>query len=92
MSEKMLIKRADLNIRTVDQEIVIVDKDSGEVHQLNQTASYIWKLFDGNTSIDQAKELVANDFNIGLEQASADVVAVVEQLKSLNLLVVSGSS
>lgn len=92
MSEIMLIKRADLNIRTVDQEIVIVDKDSGEVHQLNPTASYIWELFDGHTTIEQVKESVANDFNIDRTQASADVAAVVEQLKTLNLLVVSASS
>jgi hypothetical protein len=88
----MLIKRPELNVRTVDQEIVIVDKDSGEVHQLNPTASYIWDLFDGNTSIDQVKELVASDFNIDLDQASADVVAVVEQLKGLKLLVVCAPS
>lgn len=85
----MLIKRPELNVRTVDQEIVIVDKDSGEVHQLNPTASYIWDLFDGNTSIDQVKELVASDFKIDLDQASADVASVVDQLKRLNLLVVS---
>jgi methyltransferase-like protein len=92
MSEIILIKRPELNVRTVDQEIVIVDTDSGEVHQLNPTASYIWDLFDGNTSIDRVTELVASDFNIDLERASVDVVAVVEQLKTLNLLVVSASS
>ena len=89
MSEKMLIKRPELNIRTVDQEIVIVDTDSGEVHQLNPTASYIWDLFDGNTSIEQAKELVSKDFDIDKEQASNDVIVIVEQLKTLNLLVES---
>ncbi len=92
MAEAMLIKRPDLSVRTVDQEIVILDKETGEVHQLNQTASYIWDLFDGYTTVEQVKESLARDYDIDLAQASADVVAVVEQLKHLNLLVAEANS
>lgn len=89
MSEIILIQRPDLNVRNIDQETVIVDKDSGEVHQLNPTASYIWDHFDGNTSIEQVKESLSRDFEIDLAQASTDVNTVVEQLKTLNLLIES---
>ncbi|NOY67527.1 MAG: PqqD family protein, partial [Gammaproteobacteria bacterium] len=50
MTEVMLIKRSDLSVRIVDNEAVIVDKDSGDVHQLNPTANYIWDCFDGHTA------------------------------------------
>jgi len=87
MSEKMLSKRPELNIRNVDQETVIVDKNTGEVHQLNPTASYIWDQFDGSTTIDRVITSLSNEFNIDADQASVDVNTVVRQLQELKLLI-----
>lgn len=87
MPENCLSKRPELNIRTIDQETVIVDKNTGEVHQLNPTASYIWDQFDGVTTIDQVTSKLANEFNIDENQAKVDVNSVVDQLKELKLLI-----
>ena len=87
MSENCLSKRPELNIRNIDQETVIVDKETGEVHQLNPTASYIWDQFDGATTIEQITSKLANEFNIDENQAALDVNAVVDQLKELKLLI-----
>lgn len=78
-------------MQTVDQETVIVELSSDEVHQLNITASYIWEQFDGTDTLDQVRELVVRNFEIDIKQASADVNAVVEQLTSLSLLVIRGN-
>ncbi|NOY67644.1 MAG: PqqD family protein, partial [Gammaproteobacteria bacterium] len=66
---------------------VIVDKDSGDVHQLNPTANYIWDCFDGHTAIAEVCEQVSDDFNIDLSRAKQDVSQVVNDLKALELLV-----
>jgi len=87
MTEIMLIKRSDLSVRIVDSEAVIVDKNSGDVHQLNPTASYIWDCFDGHTAIAEVCKQVSNDFNIDLSRAKEDVRQVVNDLKALELLV-----
>jgi len=88
MHKTFLSKRPELNIRNIDQETVIVDKKTGEVHQLNPTASYIWDQFDGATTIDQIASKLANEFNIDESQAALDVNSIVGQLKELKLLII----
>ena len=50
MPEMHLCQRSEINVREVDDETVIVDKVTGEVHQLNSTASYIWEQFSTNNT------------------------------------------
>jgi len=87
MCEKSFVKRPGLNIRNVDQETVIVDKETGEVHQLNPTASFIWDQFNEGVTVAQVASTLIAEFGISEQQSESDVNAVVEQLISLKLLI-----
>ena len=78
--------RADLKVRTVDGEAVVLDKESGTVHHLNATASFIWSQMDGRTSTAQLVERVAAEFEVDAEVASRDVNGLIKQFQALHLL------
>ena len=43
-------RRVNLSVRTIDGETVVLDRDGGFVHQLNDSATYVWKHCDGSAS------------------------------------------
>ena len=78
-------KRSDLNERTLEGEILILDRVNGQIHHLNSTASYVWKQCDG-ASTQQIAEQLARAFQISSARAEKDVNALLSQLKDKNLL------
>ena len=82
----MLTWRDGLNIRSVDEEMVIMDKSSGDIHQLNPTASFIWSLCDGKMTREMVIEAVTEHYGITNTEAEKDVGHIITELKKLNLL------
>jgi hypothetical protein len=73
--------------RTIDEEVVILDRCAGQVHQLNVTASYIWNNWDGVQSAADIAARVAGRFHAAPDTVLSDVLATVAQLEQLGLLV-----
>lgn len=48
--EKLLPPRRDVPSRIVDQELLVRDPQTGQVHFLSATAALIWNCCDGQTS------------------------------------------
>ena len=66
--------------------MVVLDRTSDLVHQLNQTASFIWERCDGrSTARDIADQMVAA-FDVDRATAETSVVATLRQLETLGLL------
>ena len=72
--------------RTVEEEVVILNRDTGQVHRLNLTASYIWQLCDGTNTPDQIAEQLAADFGRTTGQVIDDVLGAIASLRQLGLL------
>lgn len=79
-------QRERLTVQAVDEEILILDLESNQIHQLNPSASFIWGLCDGDVSIDQLAEIYAEHFEVEPETARADVKQVTNQLCEMGLL------
>lgn len=79
-------KRDDIRVQHIDGETVLLDEQNGYVHQLNDTASFVWSQCDGESSpVEIAKRLVAA-FEVDEAVATRDVEGVIEQLRDLGLL------
>ena len=78
-------KRADLNERTSEGETLILDRINGQIHHLNSTASYVWKLCDGSPAKAIADKLV-QAYQVDLATAERDVLVVLSEMKRMNLL------
>jgi hypothetical protein len=73
--------------REIDGEAVIISPEDSHVHQLNETASLIWKSADGKQSADEIAHVVAKSYDVGLAVAKADVDELIEALSTKGLLV-----
>lgn len=79
-------RRPGLLSRTVEDEVVILNRETGQVHRLNLTASYIWELCDGTNTPDDIAARLAADFDRTTDQVLDDVVRAIGNLRELDLL------
>ena len=79
-------QRENLTVQAVDDEILILDLESNQIHQLNASAGFIWQLCDGDMSVDQLSEIYAEHYEVEADVARADVKLVTEQLCGMGLL------
>ena len=85
MSDKPKAK-PDLEVRTVEDEKVILNRDGEHIHQLNLTASFVWDRCDGSHEVAQIADELAEAFGVDSELTLKDVSDVVLQFSQLGLL------
>jgi hypothetical protein len=79
-------RRPDLVTREIDGELVILDRVSGKIHQLNATASRVWSECDGSQSPLQIAGRVAETFEDAPPSVLDDVRTVLAEFHRLGLL------
>jgi Coenzyme PQQ synthesis protein D (PqqD) len=79
-------RRVDVNVRMVDGEVVVLDRQSDLIHQLNHTASYIWDRCDGQSTVAEIANQLAAAFQVDADTAVQDVATTIRQLHSIGLL------
>lgn len=70
----------------VDDEILIVDLDGGELLSLAGTARAIWRLIDGKRDIARIADELAEPFPGERETIAADTTAFIEELAQARLV------
>lgn len=78
--------RRDVNVRKVEDELIVLDRHKGLVHHLNRTAGYIWERCDGRSTVADIAHQLVEEFAVSFETAKADTQRFVEQLHTLDLL------
>ncbi len=79
-------RRSDVNVRVLDGETVVLDRQGAMIHQLNRTASYIWEKCDGQSTLAEIENQMAEAFDVDRKTAAKDLAAILWQLRQLNLL------
>lgn len=79
-------RRSDVKIRGVEGEAVVLDRQGGQIHQLNPTASFIWNLCDGRSTLAEIENQMAEAFDVDRKTAAKDLAGILWQLRQLNLL------
>lgn len=78
--------RPYLAIESVDEELVILDKAAGKVHQLNASASFVWHGISDGLGAEAIALKLSKEFDIGHETASVDVRAAIAKFRNLSLM------
>lgn len=71
--------------REVDGEILLLDTETNRIHQLNKTASLIWRQYREGVSPELIAEVLAKDFEVAHDQIRADVERTVGQFVQLGM-------
>jgi DNA-binding MarR family transcriptional regulator len=79
-------RRSDVSARLVEGETVVLDRQADLVHQLNQTASFIWHRCDGQCTAREIAEQLGAAFDVDLDIAEGSVTAALQQFEQLGLL------
>ena len=78
--------RPNLLETEVDGDISIYDPGSERVVVLNQTASDVWRLTDGQHTINEIVELLARAYQVDVHSISDDVGQAVEGFGDAGLI------
>ncbi|MGQ0668351.1 MAG: HPr-rel-A system PqqD family peptide chaperone, partial [Actinomycetota bacterium] len=65
----------------LDQEAVIYDERSGDLHHLNPTATLVFQLLDGSATIRELSADIAEAFGLNPEEVEGQVRALVRRFR-----------
>jgi hypothetical protein len=75
--------------RTVGDEVVILDLDKGAYFGLNAVGARAWQLWAAQKTIAETVELIALEFEAPAETVTTDLLELVQDLKTANLVELS---
>jgi PqqD family protein of HPr-rel-A system len=87
MMETTALKRvSSLPYQKLNDEVLVVDPRTREVHLLNVTATRIWDLLETPHTPDQLLAALSQEFDAPLESLRADVEALLGELGDKGLV------
>lgn len=72
--------------REVDGRVVVIQTTRGEVHELDECATFLWKQADGSASIDQIVSALMDEFEIDEQTAKSDSIGFYKELQLKGLI------
>jgi hypothetical protein len=78
-----------LSVQSVGQELLILDRGAGMIHQLNETAALIWEKCEAGLSPKEVAQCLVESYDIGEEEAARDVSGTLEKLQALKLVFIT---
>jgi coenzyme PQQ synthesis protein D (PqqD) len=76
-----------VHTRLFDEELVILDLAKGEYFALDQVGARLWSGLEAGRTVEQIAEEVVAEYDVGLERALADLVALGDELIAQGLMV-----
>lgn len=70
--------RIDVRVRSMRKKTYVAGPS--EARELDETATFIWRLMDGTRSIQQIAETVAAEYQVAPAEVLADVRELVDEL------------
>jgi len=86
MGEKRIIRADDIVWRRIGDDVVVIRDDGLAVHVLNKTAAHIWERCDGSYRPDEIVASLCERFDVGPEEARADVEQTLNKLAEIGIL------
>jgi hypothetical protein len=79
------VRNPHLAWRQIEGEIVIISPEDSQVHELNETAAFVWMHADGTSSVEEIADALTTEFEVAREAARADISELVGQLAGKRL-------
>jgi hypothetical protein len=79
-------RKDTLLVREVGGEVLILDKEADRIHQLNATASVVWRMHESGAEVAEIASQLAIEFDVDNHRAEFDVQAALEQFRARGLI------
>jgi hypothetical protein len=66
--------------RVIEQEAILISSEDSMLHSLDEVATLIWEMADGEHTVDQIVDRVCEEYDVEREQAQKDTVEFLEKL------------
>jgi hypothetical protein len=70
----------------VDGDLLILNRERGEIHQLNPVAGFIWDKLDGQNTLEQLVMAITEKYDVEHDTAKRDLESLLKALSDLNLI------
>lgn len=80
------IRDDSLTARRIGEETVIISSDGEVLHSMNDVATFIWGLLDGNTPLSGIAARVCEEYEVSREVAEKDLRSFVDELLEKGLI------
>jgi trimethylamine:corrinoid methyltransferase-like protein len=80
MEDRVIKKGNDTPWNAVDDEVVLLNLDSGYYYSLNESGRRIWELIDGKNKISDIARIICEEYDVKNDDAIKDVNVVVDEL------------
>lgn len=87
MANAMRPKLTGVTVRAVESELLVLDRETQRIHQLNPTASFIWRCCSDAASEEEIAGLLAQKYAVDEHIALKDVGETLRRLRELELVV-----
>ncbi|MFC1849129.1 PqqD family protein [candidate division CSSED10-310 bacterium] len=71
----------------IADEGLIITQDSGEVHIVNQVASFLLPLLTGHFTLEELTDRVMTEFDVGREEALQDIETFLQDLEARGIII-----
>jgi hypothetical protein len=78
--------RDDLTVVELDGEAVIYDEDRGDLHRMNPTATIVFGLCDGTSTIPQMSSDISEAFGVAPDEVERQVRSLIRAFRKAGLL------
>jgi PqqD family protein of HPr-rel-A system len=78
--------RSDLTVVHLDDESVVYDEESGDLHHLNPTATIVLDLCNGSSTIGELSTTIADAFGVHRSRVEPEIRTLIRQLRRGKLL------
>jgi hypothetical protein len=84
--DKIVVRHPHAAWRPIAGETVIVTPIDSYMHTLNDPAAYIWLKADGDYTVRQVAEGMAEEFDVDLETAQQDCLEFIRELADKDMV------
>ncbi len=78
---------SDIAWNSVGENVVVLElRTERKFHELNETASFLWKKMQGDLNEKELVESLALEYDVTQQQAKLDVQDFISELERLNLI------
>ena len=83
----MLLRNSSVLWRELDGEAILLNPKEGCSYNLNNVGTLIWKMLDGEHSIDDIAQAICEYYEVEYDQALQDMSQLLNELRENNLVI-----